>query len=168
MKINTKTATPIKDSPHSFQNENTFIPATKFNNDGGGDDDDDDKGRTILFHTVVVSTPVLASARLLNQPDEAADKKKRFLTKNEVDELNGMLNSLYLDTAPISTSAKETKATTTTSVVVHKEEKVAITKDDVESPSTTFLGRCSLVLYDAKTNDFIQVLRSARLAFRQQ
>lgn len=171
MKINTKTATPIKNSPHSFQNDNKFIPAAALFHDEDDNNNNSKMGRTILFETVVVSTPVLASSRL-NQPE--SDDKKRLLTKNEVDELNSMLNSLYLD------STTPTKKATIPLKVVEEEEKVVIHKREKESSSSlssaalssssassNVLGRCSLAVYDDKTKVLVEVSRSARLAFKQ-
>lgn len=186
MKINTKTATPVKDSPHSFLNENKFIPSSAMHISNTADDDDAGKkapstpppppscGRTILYETVVVSTPILASARIQNNGShhhlttttdaerDSATATKRLLTKDEVDALNTMLNSLYLDNRRrLSESVKK-------AIVVAKKEEVPALASPASLSTTTFLGRCRLAIYSAKTNDFIEVWRSARLAFKAQ
>lgn len=181
MKINTKTATPIWGSPHSYQNENKFIPASAY------DDQRQGEGRTVRFETVIVSTPVLASARLHSPENSSCQANKRVLTKDDVNELNSRLNSLYLG-SPTKSSTNVSKATITTSpcksTPVKREEKTVVKKEPKEhkvvveekvavrpkreNVSLFSLGRYSLTIYDFKTNGFIEVLRSARLALKQQ
>jgi hypothetical protein len=153
MKFNTKFTTPVKDSPNSFENKNAYIPDEAFVSD------DSKEGRTILFETIVVSTPVLASARL-NQND-GDGSKKRLLTKDEVDELNGLLNSLHIHdkTVPKSSLATADSGTQTPikQELIGRAEKVA--------PN---LGRCSSTVFDKKSKSVVEVKRSARLAVQQR
>jgi hypothetical protein len=177
MKINTKTTPPVKGSPHSFQNDNRFIPATAFE-----EGNSKGEGRAIFYESVVVSTPVLASARL-HSPESC--KNKSVLTKIDVDELNSKLNSLYIG-SPTSTtkettteiSKKEAPSAKCTPIQkkeeVQKDQKVQKFREEeepvviVKEVQTCLfsLGRISLTVYDCKTNGFIEVLRSARLALK--
>jgi len=143
MKFNTKSLTPTT-KDYSFTNDNTFIPTKRQQADHG------DGGREILYETVVVSTPVLASARVFN--DETPDKKKkRLLSKNDVDELNDMLGSLYLGAAPSSAATiKKEGAPQVHAKSVQQEE----TKQEADESSN--LGRREMTFCDSK------VLRSAR------
>jgi hypothetical protein len=153
MKFNTKLATSVKDSPNSFENKNTYIPDEAFVSN------DSKEGRTILFETVVVSTPVLASARL-NQPD-GDGSKKRLLTMDEVDELNGLLNSLHIHDKIVPKSSLVTADSGTRTPI--KRDMVARAKKVAPN-----LGRCSSTVFDEKSKSVVEVKRSARLAVQQR
>jgi hypothetical protein len=155
MKFNTKFATPVKGSPNSFENKNAYIPTRAF------ESNDPKEGRTILFETVVVSTPVLASARL-NQPD-GDGSKKRLLTKDEVDELNGLLNSLHIHDTIAPKSSLVTADSGTQTPIEKKQDM--ITQSEKVAPN---LGRCSSNVFDKKSKAFVEVKRSARLAVPQR
>ena len=148
MKINTKTATPVKGSPNSFVNDNKAIPASRLQ------DKPNDQGREILYETFLVTTPVLASARL-NPPQDGSPK--RFLAKSEVDELNDMLNSLYIGSPSPSSPATKKEDPATVKKEIKAEAGETKEQDDEQT-----LGRCESSVYDPKSESLMTVLRSVR------
>jgi len=155
MKINTKTATSV--SPHSFETPNKYIPDGAAKSSNG-------QGREVLYETVVVSTPVFASARI--HENQASSGQKRLLASDDVDALNDMLEKLYIGSSPAS------KTTTTTTTPPIKKEAVVKEEDECknendeqqEASSSFFLGRMFQSIYSAKTETHVVVKRSARLA----
>lgn len=176
MIFNTKTATSVQDYFHFFVNNNKFIPAntsTIANKEDKTEDEnvEQQEGRTILYETFVVSTPVLASARIHQLEKDSAKNDKRLLDKSDVDELNKLLNSLYLDknNNKNNNNNNNTQSKTSDGDVKLKE---VISKTEPESTTTTTtshpLGRCHLAVYSDKTKGFVGAVRSSRLAFIPQ
>jgi len=171
MKINTKTASPIQGSPNSFLNENKCIPTSRLQEDDE-QPSGDVLGREILYETVVVSTPVLASARINNNNNNntndtdspEAVEPKRLLSKSDLDELNEKLQSLYIGSpamvkaeTPEKPTMKVVKEETTIKKVIFKEE----TKDDYDDAEP--LGRFEKSIFDTKSKTSKVVFRSVRL-----
>lgn len=165
MIFNTKTATPVQGSSNSFVNPNKYIPS---NRSGTDKDSNSTEGRQIYFETILVSTPVLVSARL-NPKDPSPTK--RALTKSDVDDLNYMLHSLCIGndkvkpvattklTGPLSGSGVAKRAVSFTEGTKHDDE-------DVESNIDTNkggLGRYQEHVFDVKSQTTKFVLRSHRL-----
>ena len=141
MKFDTKQATPVKDSPHSFVSPNKYIPESKA-------DDESGLGRTKLYEVVLVASPELKSARIQGNTSES----KRVLNKDGVDELNDILNKLHLDDSPKSVLAPKSIATKKKQVV-NKPKSVSF--DDG-------FGRKESKVYSRM--GWVTVKRSARLA----
>ena len=159
MKINTKhkhSTTPIKKCSHSYYHANQYIPNASIR-DLDEDQEVDSRGRIIRYETILITTPVLTSARTENRNDVVSKKAKR-LNKDDVEALTSKLNSLYIRDQKYYCKSKK------------KTGDESDRKNQQESaPSTdisTFLGRCSLVIYNSATKGFIEVIRSARLAFK--
>jgi len=138
MFFNTKTSKQI--SPNSYRNDNKFIPISRSTEEG------EQEGRQVYYETIVVTTPVLASTRIHD-----SESPKRLLNKSQVDELNDLLNSLYLG---------DSSATTPT-----KKEGPPVKSQDHETNSDdqVVLGRREQSIFDAKTKSHRTVWRSARL-----
>lgn len=157
MKINTKdikTTIPLKKNQytHSYYHENKFIPDASVGDWDESEDDEPEVGRIVRYETILVTTPILTSARTQkkgNSSSSVASSKgsPKRLSKDEVDELSSRLSAMYIrDTVKhVSGSKSESK------------------KPDLPA---TFLGRCSLVIYNSATQGFVEVIRSARLAFK--
>lgn len=172
--------TSITGYSNAYYHENMYIPSAsvldleankhdtneKKDNEYHNNDDDDDhldgNGRVLRYETITMTSPVLSSARL--------HQRTRYITDNDVNELNDKLQSLLLnstrndekddddeDEALMKRNCvmKSTKSTTKVSVV-------ELNKKD--QATTTYFGRCSLVIYNSMTNSFVEVVRSARLA----
>ena len=135
------------------------------------DDDDNDhnvdcNGRILRYETITMTSPVLSSSRLVS---------KRYITENDVNELNDKLQSLLLKTrndekeddddeeenTKIPRCTKPTKSPTKVPMLVE------LNKKD-QASTTTYFGRCSLTIYNSMTNNFVEVVRSARLAFTSE
>ena len=174
MIFNTKTMTPMQGSPNSFVRPNDYIPG---NSSSSGQESKANAGRQICYETILVSTPVLVSARL-NPKDPSPTK--RVLTKSDVDELNQMLNSLCVghDKAePVATTTKQVEASTRllnsskSSRVAKREVSFAVeeTKQDDEGVEINYdttnegLGRYQERVGDAKSQTTKFALRSYRI-----
>jgi hypothetical protein len=88
MKIDTRKITAARKAfPHSIQTRNKYIPQASYEksktNAGSNDN-----GREILYETVIVAVPVLASVRL--------QRTKRLLNKAELDKLTQKLDKFYV------------------------------------------------------------------------
>jgi hypothetical protein len=161
MKINTKdksTTTPLrkKQYSHSYYHENKFIPGASVG-DFNDSDDEPAVGRIVRYETILVTTPILTSSRTQKKTKSGSSMasskgRSKRLNKDDVDELSSRLEALYIrDTLGESHQAN------------HMSGKSEGKKPE---PPTTFLGRCSLVIYNSATQGFIEVIRSARLAFK--
>ena len=169
--------TPIQGYSNAYYRENMYIPSasardldapTKKNDvyeekDAFHDDDSECSGRITRYDTITMTSPVLSSARLVKRAS------KRYISDNDVNELNDKLQSLLLNTRndekeddddgedEANTKTHSTKQSTSKAPVVELTKK--------EQATTTYFGRCSLVVYNSMTNNFVEVVRSARLAF---
>jgi hypothetical protein len=163
MKINTKdkkTTTPLKKKQysHSYYHDNKFIPGASVDDLDDSLEDEPQVGRVVRYETILVTTPVLTSARTQKKtksgssiPSSKGNTKR--LSKNEVEELSSRLSALYIrDTVDGA----------------HPPKRVSSGTSEMKKPEppATFLGRCSLVIYNSATQGFVEVIRSARLAFK--
>ena len=163
----------MQGSPNSFVRPNDYIPG---NSSRSGQESKANEGRQICYETILVSTPVLVSARL-NPKDPSPTK--RVLTKSDVDELNQMLNSLYVGNdqdEPVATT-KQVEASTRllngskSSRVAKREVSFAEeeTKQDDErveinhDTTNEGLGRYQERVCDAKSQTTKFALRSYRI-----
>jgi hypothetical protein len=166
--------TPIQGYSNAYYCDNKYIPSTSVldlevpthnNNEENEekdsevhDNDDDCNGRVLRYETVTITSPVLASARLVQRTT------KRYVTDNDVNELNDKLQSLLLNTR---NDEKEDDDDDTN--INHRSDKkhlpLVVELTQREQATTTYFGRCSLVVYNSMTHSFVEVIRSARLAF---
>lgn len=196
--------TPIQGYSNAYYSSNKFIPSSSVldleRNDEADeekdieihsdeddeyeyddDDDDDDKcrnlGRVLRYDTVTITSPVLASARLVHR---TAQQPQRYINDHDVNELNNKLQSLLLNTR------KDEKNDDDNEDDDDDEDDMKInhqcggggtgTKYKTNGPSlvvgltprdqatTTYFGRCRLMVYNSMTHNFVEVIRSARLA----
>lgn len=152
MKINTKKATPVKNAPNCYINENPAYP-----NDVASGYESDGLGRERLFHTLVVSTPVLASSRIHNKQCNSSGRKS-FLSDHDVTCLTNEFKTLYVGSpllkVPDKVSAK----------VEHDTRDDRSNEENKSIPSTPVLGIIEKIIFSFKANKEIKVKRSARLA----
>jgi hypothetical protein len=174
MKINTKVTTPIKGYDHSYYHENKYIPTASiqdFENNDGNNNEQEPTGRIVKYETIVITTPILRSQRIdivykkqkstcasSDGPSSTGKATPRvLLSKDDVDEINTKLNSLYIhdpdDDAMIPSK----------SIVINCQKSGS--GNQAETNQTTFLGRCTLFVYNSSSRTFVEVIRSARLAF---
>jgi hypothetical protein len=159
MKLNTKTATPFnKNSPNSFIHDNAFIPANR-QHDGNNNNDNDHEGRTILFETVIVSTPVLVSSRAANHDVTGSPPRRALLASSQVDDLSDMLHTLSIAGSPAARAAVNVGATPR---LIKQEVDVVPTAAAFVKSSSSQLGRCEVSVSNCKTQLPQTVLRSAR------
>ena len=158
MKLNTKTATPFnKQSPNSFIHDNTFIPADRQHDSNMNNDNYDGEGRSILYETVIVSTPVLVSTRAADHDVTGSPSRRALLASPQVDDLSDMLHALTIGGSPATFTVGATPPLTTP----HRSKQEAFGPSLVNS-SSSLLGRCEVSVSNCKTQLPQTVLRSAR------
>jgi hypothetical protein len=169
MKSDTRNVTPIsKDRPYSFETPNRYILEASERCDS-----DSTEGRKILYETVVVATPVLASARI-HELQQEEQKNCRFLDRSQVDELNAMLHSLYIST-PTTTTTPSSSGSSGESAACSLEENEVASTDDHESTVKNApveeevqhkheLSRRTVSWYSRKAKAHVTVTRSIRVA----
>ena len=108
-----------------------------------------------------MTSPVLSSARLANRTS------KRYITNSDVNELNEKLQALLLNTRNDDEDDDDENDVDLKTLGGQKQSKsnipaVELSKRD--QATTTYFGRCSVMVYNSVTNNFVQVVRSARLS----
>ena len=174
MKFNNKNASAFPHgSTNSFLTPNKYIPASRSHDEPASCDQ---QGRGIFYETVLVVTPVLASARL--NPDNGSPK--RLLTSSDLDEVNDMFSALYLgggeeegSTPTINHNALDEVndmfstlylgGEGSTPTINHNAPKTE-SKVQEDQQCDDHLGRCEQTIYDMKSKSTKVVLRSRRLA----
>jgi hypothetical protein len=183
--------TPIQGYSNAYYSHNKYIPSSSVHdlehddevneekddeihdNDDDDDDDEECNGRVLRYDTVTITSPVLASARLVHRP---SSKHNRYVTDNDVNELNDKLQSLLLNTRNDEKEEEDDNNDDTkckqyrgskwqhNNMMTNRNvPQVELTQR--EQSTTTYFGRCSLVVYNSMTQNFVEVVRSARLAF---
>ena len=169
--------TPIQGYSNAYYCNNQYIPTTSVldfeastTNDEANEekdnesfDDDDCNGRVLRYETVTITSPVLSSARLVDRTS-----KQRYVTENDVNELNDKLQSLLLNTRndekeEDDDDENDTNINRRCGKPTKNVPVVELTQRD--NATTTYFGRCSFVVYNSVTQNFVEVVRSARLAF---
>ena len=161
MKFNTtKAASFNKNSPNSLLNDNKFIPEDHKQDDNNNNDE----GRTLFYETILVATPVLASARVADHTKTTSTttspSRRALLVSSQVDELGDLLDSLRIGRSsggpaisPTAVPQRVLSAVVQPNVVV-----------DVRP-----LGRCATKIgQHPQTQQPQTVLRSARLQQKLQ
>ena len=170
--------TPIQGYSKAYYQSNRYIPSasvldldvptndddTNEEKDGEIYDDDDCHGRVLRYDTATITSPVLSSARLVQRTS------KRYITNNDVNELNDKLQSLLINTKNDEKEEEEddeddeddTKHRS--AKMNHTSNVPVVTLTQKEQASTTYFGRCSLMVYNSVTHNFVEVVRSTRLA----
>ena len=160
MKLNTKTATPFnKQSPNSFIHDNTFIPADRQHDGNMNNDNYDGEGRSILFETVIVSTPVLVSTRVSDHDVTGSPPRRALLASPQVDDLSDMLHALTICGSPV---ARAINVGATPPLTTPHRIKQDVVVPSLVNSSSSLLGRCEVSVSNCKTQRPQTVLRSAR------
>ena len=161
MKFNTKTATPFnKQSPNSFIHDNTFIPADRQHDSNMNNDNYDGEGRSILFETVIVSTPVLVSTRVSDHDVTGSPPRRALLASPQVDDLSDMLHALTIGGSPTARATFNVGATPPLTTPHRIKQDVVV--PSLVNSSSSLLGRCEVSVSNCKTQLPQTVLRSAR------
>ncbi len=169
------TAAPIQGYSNTYYLENKYIPAASVRDLDDNDDTNEEKdneynsndghnGRTLRYDTITMTSPVLSSARLVKRTS------KRYISNNDVHELNEKLQALLLSTRHDDENEDDDNDDNDANLKTLGGKKptksnipvVELTKRD--QATTTYFGRCSLMVYNSVTNNFVQVVRSARLS----
>ena len=167
-------AAPIQGYSNTYYLENKYIPtssvrdlADSWNNDSTIEEKDNEyssidnhNGRILRYDTITMTSPVLSSARLANRTS------KRYITNSDVNELNEKLQALLLNTRNDDEDDDDENDVDLKTLGGQKQSKsnipaVELSKRD--QATTTYFGRCSVMVYNSVTNNFVQVVRSARL-----
>ena len=135
---------------NSFLTPNNFIPASRSKDQAGAARE----GRDIYYKTVLVATPVLASARL--NPTDGSPK--RLLTQSDLDEVTDLISDLYIGGGSAPNNNRDS------GVPIEEEvKKEAEDGDNNADGEEEALGRFEQSIYDAKSKTSKTVLRSVRL-----
>ena len=173
------TAAPIQGYSNTYYLENKYIPtssvrdlADSWNNDSTIEEKDNEyssndnhNGRILRYDTITMTSPVLSSARLANRTS------KRYITNSDVNELNEKLQALLLNTRNDDDEDDDDEnddnnvdLKTLGGQKQTKSNIPAVELSKRDQATTTYFGRCSLMVYNSVTNNFVQVVRSARLS----
>mmetsp|Transcript_17835 Transcript_17835/g.48503 ORF Transcript_17835/g.48503 Transcript_17835/m.48503 type:complete len:163 (-) Transcript_17835:240-728(-) len=113
------------------------------------------EGRTIAYETKIVYTPVKVSARP-SSSDKALKTKRVVVTKQDMNELNGLLESMALNTTKSGTTPSKTPTTPTI-----EESKVGSFEDDDDDQDEQY-GRYTESTRVGSSSQ--RVVRSRRIA----